>query len=116
MDSLRVRGIKAGCLRVRLFRPFPSEELAVLVKGKKGVAVLDRSASIGGTAPLAAEVKSALYSLKEHVPLQEYIFGLGGRDFYPKDAEQVFERLQDNDYSKEVRYIGLLDGGDNNVG
>ncbi len=116
VDSLRERGIKAGCLRVRLFRPFPSEELAVLVKGKKGVAVLDRSASIGGTAPLAAEVKSALYSLKEHVPLQEYIFGLGGRDFYPKDAEQVFERLQDNDYSKEVRYIGLLDGGDNNVG
>ena len=112
VDEMREDGIKAGCLRVRFFRPFPKNELMRLVNGKKGIAVLDRSASIGGTAPLAADVKSALYGLENRVPLQEYIFGLGGRDFYPIDAEKVFCRLIDGDYSSNARYIGLLDKGD----
>ena len=115
VDEMREDGIKVGCLRVRFFRPFPKDDLMKLVNGKKGIAVLDRSASIGGTAPLAAEVKSALYSLDQRVPVQEYIFGLGGRDFYPKDAERVFCNLADNNYSSDVRYIGLLEKENNNV-
>ncbi len=110
VDELRGSGVKAGCVRVRMFRPFPAEALRQAARGKKGIAVLDRSASIGGTAPLAAEVKSALYNLDERIPLQEYIFGLGGRDFFPKDAEDVFERLMKGDYETGARYIGLLEG------
>ncbi|MDL2298429.1 pyruvate ferredoxin oxidoreductase [Synergistaceae bacterium OttesenSCG-928-D05] len=110
VDDLRNRGIKAGCLRVRMFRPFPREAVKDALAGKKGVAVLDRSASIGGTAPIASEVKSALYDLSEKVPVQEYIFGLGGRDFFPKDAEMVFEMLEENDYTSDARFIGLLEG------
>lgn len=113
-DELREEGIKAGVLRVRFFRPFPAEALAEAARGKKGVAVLDRSASIGGTAPLAAEVKSALYSLSERVPVQEYIFGLGGRDFYATDARRVFEAMKNNDYSAGARFIGLLEKDDEN--
>ncbi len=109
VDELRGDGVKAGLLRVRFFRPFPSCALAHLARGKKGVAVLDRSASIGGTAPLAAEVKSALYSLKERVPVQEYVFGLGGRDFFASDAKSVFERMMKNDYGEGARFIGLLE-------
>ncbi len=115
VDEMREDGIKAGCLRIRFFRPFPKDDLMRLVSGKKGVAVLDRSASIGGTAPLAAEVKSALYSLEQRVPVQEYIFGLGGRDFYPKDAEKVFCSLAEDNYGAKVRYIGLLEREDQNV-
>lgn len=111
VDGLRERGIKAGCLRIRMFRPFPSEIVRDMLKGKKGVAVLDRSASPGGTAPLAAEIKSALYELAERVPVQEYIFGLGGRDFFPADAEAVFVRLMSGEYASGARFIGLLEGG-----
>ncbi|MCR5336250.1 MAG: pyruvate ferredoxin oxidoreductase [Synergistes sp.] len=114
VDELREDGIKAGALRVRFFRPFPRSELAALAKGKRGVAVLDRSASIGGTAPLAAEVKSALYSLEEHVPVQEYIFGLGGRDFYAGDAHSVFDDLIKGRYAETPRFIGLLEKDDKN--
>ena len=116
VDEMREKGVKAGCLRVRFFRPFPSKGISELAKGKKGIAVLDRSASIGGTAPLAAEVKSALYGLSERVPLQEYLFGLGGRDLYPRDAEKVFSRLMDKDFSDIVRYIGLLEKDEKNGG
>lgn len=47
--------------------------------------------------------------------MQEYIFGLGGRDFYPKDAEKVFCSLAEDNYSAKVRYIGLLEREDQNV-
>ena len=100
---------------MRFFRPFPAEELTALARGKKGIAILDRSASIGGTAPLAAEVKSVLYNLEERVPAQEYIFGLGGRDFYAQDARAVFERMAAGDYSARARFIGLLERGDEDV-
>jgi pyruvate ferredoxin oxidoreductase alpha subunit len=50
------------------------------------------------------------------VPLQEYIFGLGGRDLYPRDAENVFSRLMDSDFSDTVRYIGLLEKDEENGG
>ena len=109
VDEMREDGVKAGCIRIRFFRPFPREELVKLVTGKKGVAVLDRCSSIGGTSPLAAEVKAALYGLPQRVPVQEYVFGLGGRDFYPRDAEKVITRMADGDYSFEPRFIGLLE-------
>ena len=111
-DELREAGVKAGVLRVRFFRPFPTEEFARLARGKKGIAVLDRSASIGGTAPLAAEAMAACYGLPERVPVQQYIFGLGGRDFYAADARNVFESMMNGDYSREARFIGLLEKGD----
>lgn len=116
VDELRASGVKAGCVRVRVFRPFPAEAMRAVARGKKGAAVLDRSASIGGTAPLSAEVKSALYDLDERVPVQEYIFGLGGRDFFPKDALGVFERLMDGGCETGARYIGLLEGDWDNGG
>jgi pyruvate ferredoxin oxidoreductase alpha subunit len=108
-DDLRRRGVKAGCLRVRMFRPFPANELRDALRGKKGVAVLDRSASIGGVAPLAADVNTALYDLEERIPLQEYIFGLGGRDFFPKHAEAVFARMEAGDYESGARFVGLIE-------
>lgn len=107
VDALRKRGIKAGCLRVRFFRPFPVAEVMRVLSGKKGVAVLDRSASLGGTAPLAAEIKSALYNAKTKPKVQEYIFGLGGRDFFEADAMRIFEKMTADDYSAGARFIGL---------
>ncbi|MDR3331474.1 MAG: pyruvate ferredoxin oxidoreductase [Synergistaceae bacterium] len=111
VDELRDRGVKAGCLRVRMFRPFPADEVSRALDGKRGVAVLDRSASIGGTAPLAAEVKSALYEAGVRggalVPVQDFIYGLGGRDFFPSDARDVFDSLIKGNFGEKARYVGL---------
>jgi pyruvate ferredoxin oxidoreductase alpha subunit len=109
VDSLRREGVRAGCLRVRVFRPFPADEVREALEGKLGVAVLDRSASPGGVAPLAAEVKSALYDCETRVPVKDYIFGLGGRDFFPSDARRVFDDLSSGNFEPGVRYIGLRD-------
>ncbi len=109
VDELREQGIKAGCLRVRMFRPFPAEELAAALGSSKAIAVLDRALSIGGTAPLAAEVKSALYDSGKNVPVQSCVYGLGGRDFFPQYARELFMDLSAGKVSREERYLGLLE-------
>lgn len=109
VDELRDKGYKVGCLRVRMFRPFPMEAIVSELKGKKGIAVLDRCLSIGGTAPLVAEVRSALYAAGEMIPTNSCIYGLGGRDFFPQYAEDIFMDLINGKMSPEERYIGLLE-------
>jgi pyruvate ferredoxin oxidoreductase alpha subunit len=109
VDELREQGIKAGCLRVRMFRPFPAEEVAGILGKAKAVAVLDRALSIGGTAPLAAEIKSALYDSGKNIPVQSCVYGLGGRDFFPQYARELFMELAAGKVSREERYLGLLE-------
>jgi pyruvate ferredoxin oxidoreductase alpha subunit len=109
VDELREQGIKAGCLRVRMFRPFPADEVASILAGAKAVAVLDRALSIGGTAPLAAEIKSALYDSGKNIPVQSCVYGLGGRDFFPQYARELFNDLAAGKITREERYLGLLE-------
>lgn len=93
IDELRDKGVKAGLLKPRLFRPFPYEEVAEALRNTKAVCVMDRSDSFGGYGPLHMEVSSALYQLKNRPALINKIYGLGGRDYLPVHAEQVFAEL-----------------------
>ena len=94
VDSLRKKGVKAGLVKIRVFRPFPGEELAKALAKSKAVAVLDKSEGFSANGgPLFAETRSALYDLKERPHLVNIVYGLGGRDFKTEDAEKVFARL-----------------------
>ncbi|MEA3273691.1 MAG: transketolase C-terminal domain-containing protein [Patescibacteria group bacterium] len=99
--------MKVGVIKVRLFLPFPQKELQEVVKDLKSLAVLDRAVSFGSTAPLAKEVKNALFDAKERPQIQSYVFGLGGREIYEKDIAKVYNTLVKGDISQEVKYIGL---------
>lgn len=95
VDKLREQGIKAGLLKIRVFRPFPMEEIAEALSHLKAVAVLDKAesfSSCGG--PVFAETRSAMYDVKENVKIINYIYGLGGRDVRVEDIEEVYEELQ----------------------
>lgn len=94
--ELRAQGVKAGVLKVRVFRPFPAEEIKNALKGVKAVAVMDRSESFGAEGgPLYLEVRSALYDLDTRVPVVNYIYGLGGADVRTELIESVFSDLSD---------------------
>ncbi len=95
IDDFRNKGIKAGLLKPRLFRPFPYEEVAEALKHTKAVCVMDRADSFGGYGPLFMEITSALYHLKERPLLINKIYGLGGRDYMPSHAELVLNELND---------------------
>ncbi|MCR4651675.1 MAG: pyruvate ferredoxin oxidoreductase [Lachnospiraceae bacterium] len=112
VDNLRDKGIKAGVLKLRVFRPFPAEEIAEALKNCKAVAIMDRTESYnahGG--PLASEVLAGLYRSKVNIETVSYTYGLAGRDFTVDSVYEIFDELQAvvNDGFKPVqhRYIGL---------
>jgi len=111
VDEMRNRGIKAGLLKPRLFRPFPYEEVGEALRHLKALCVMDRADSFGAYGPLFTEIASSLYSYKERPILINKIYGLGGRDFMPEDAERVFLELKDIASSGKIKsvkeYLGV---------
>lgn len=95
VDEYREKGVKIGLLKLRMFRPFPAEQLKPVLAGRKAIAVLDRSASFGGWGgPVFTEIRSALYGMPAATPIHNWIYGLGGRDFELGHAAEVIEELQ----------------------
>jgi pyruvate ferredoxin oxidoreductase alpha subunit len=105
VDNLRNEGKKVGLLKIRLFRPFPFEHIVQALKGLKGVAVLDRAMSFGAYPPIYSDIANSFSLGKITVPMQSYVYGLGGRDIRQKDIEKVFGDLLKWKFSKETRYI-----------
>lgn len=103
VDRMRKEGKRVGLVKVRLFRPFPYNEMAKALKGKS-IAVLDRSLSFGAFPPLYSDIKISLSGGKEKI--HPYVFGLGGRDIFEKDIENVFNFLLSGKISGETRFIG----------
>ena len=96
VDMLRKDGVKAGLVKIRVFRPFPGEELARTLAHTKAIAVMDKSEGFSANGgPLFAETRSALYDLKERPYMIDIVFGLGGRDARVEDFASVFRRLAD---------------------
>jgi pyruvate ferredoxin oxidoreductase alpha subunit len=109
VEELRQEGIKVGLIKVRVFRPFPAEELAAALKNCKAIAVLDRSESMNTQAgPVATEIKAALYDANIAKPMEAYIYGLGGREIYIEDIKKVYRNLASaKSGSKHVQYLGV---------
>ena len=117
VDDLRNKGFAAGVLKLRLFRPFPAEEIAQALKGCKAVAIMDRCESYNGHGgPLASEVPAALYNAKVYTEAVSYVYGLAGRDFTVETAMGIFEELQEIAEGKrpvvQNKYVGLRSRGD----
>ena len=94
VDKLRAEGRKVGMLKVRVFRPFPFEEIAEALSGVKAVAVMDKAESFSAAGgPLFAETRSALYDLENRPKAINYVYGLGGRDFRVEDCTYIFDEL-----------------------
>lgn len=95
VDQLRAQGKKVGLIKLRVFRPFPAEELAQALSHCKAVAVMDKSegfSSCGG--PIFAETRSALYDLEQRPKLINVVYGLGGRDVSTDDIAALYQRLE----------------------
>lgn len=111
VDEFRNKGIKAGLLKPRLFRPFPYGEVADALKNAKAICVMDRADSFGGFGPMYMEVASAFMMNGKRPVLINKIYGLGGRDFLPEHAEQVLSELADIAKGGTVKtfkeYIGV---------
>lgn len=95
VDELREQGVKCGVIKVRVFRPFPAEELAAALQNCKAVAVMDKSEGFSANGgPLFAETAAGCVNLDKRPKLIDIVYGLGGRDFTVDQAQRVFRRLE----------------------
>jgi pyruvate ferredoxin oxidoreductase alpha subunit len=92
VDEMRKAGRKVGLVKLRLWRPFPVEELKAAIQGCKTLIVMDRALSTGGAGgPVATDVKSILYGEKKKPRVLNVIAGLGGRDLTVNDFVAMFD-------------------------
>ena len=119
VDRRRKNGEKVGVIAIRMFRPFPEEEIISALRNVKNIAVMDKvmDYSLNG-GPLYKEIISAIYDMKEkdeekdkledkNIIVSNYIYGIGGRDIGVDDIEGIFDDILDNSNNEKIRYVGL---------
>jgi pyruvate ferredoxin oxidoreductase alpha subunit len=105
IDEFRKQGKKVGLMRLRLFRPFPTEEIVKQLSGVKKVAVLDRANSLGAGGIVAQEVKAALLNSPRKPKVFEFIAGLGGKDINPEAIQTMVEKTMKGARPNEVVWM-----------
>jgi pyruvate ferredoxin oxidoreductase alpha subunit len=114
VDKLREKGFSAGLLKIRLFRPFPKDDIIKYLSNIKVCAVMDKATSLDGIGgPLFTEVRSALYDVPSRPQVINYIYGLGGRDTTLSQIEGVFEDLkvvlETGKVDTLCKYLGVME-------
>ncbi|MBQ1471147.1 MAG: pyruvate ferredoxin oxidoreductase [Eubacterium sp.] len=107
-NMLREQGHKVGVVKVRVFRPFPWEELQKALAGRKAVAVMDKCegfSACGG--PLFAETRSALYDCPARPRMVSFVYGLGGRDVTTDTFRAIYEDLAKGENDQVYRHVGV---------
>jgi pyruvate ferredoxin oxidoreductase alpha subunit len=103
VDRMREKGIPVGLLKLRLWRPFPFEDIRRAVQGLETLAILDRAISFGGIGgPVCSEIKAALYQQAKRPKIFSFIAGLGGRDVPPEQFEEMVEQAMKMKRKKKV--------------
>jgi len=89
--NLRKKGLPVGALKIALYRPFPTEEVAKLLEHLDVVIVLERALSLGANCgPLASDIVSSLYNRTGQPKVLDIVAGLGGRDLSPENIEKIY--------------------------
>jgi len=108
VDALREKGRKVGVVKVRLFRPFPKEELLEVVRDAEKVAVVDRNVSFGVGGIFAHELRAAFCNDKSRPPVFSYIAGLGGRDVTPQVLNDVvYQTYKRSEPDEQSVWVGM---------
>ncbi|MBA7477317.1 Pyruvate synthase subunit PorA [subsurface metagenome] len=93
IDKMRKEGKSVGLLKLRLWRPFPFDEIRQAVQNAEVLIILDRALSFGGPGgPVCSEIRSALYSEDKKPKVIGFVGGLGGRDIIPAGFEDIINR------------------------
>jgi 2-oxoisovalerate ferredoxin oxidoreductase alpha subunit len=111
VNNLRKEGLKVGSARVRVFRPFPTEEIVKLAGQAQMFTAIDRHISFGMEGFLATEIKASLFNQKDRPTVAGFIAGLGGRDVTFKTIEKIAKKslkdMHDGKLEKETEWVDL---------
>lgn len=114
-DRMREKGVKAGVIKIRCFRPFPGGEIWEAIPAAKAIGVMDRSIAfgLGYGGPVFHEIRSFGYELAKSVPMVDFLYGIGGRDISPEHIETVYDQLatvaSEGKPGELYRYVNVRD-------
>jgi pyruvate ferredoxin oxidoreductase alpha subunit len=110
VDEMRDLGHKVGLVRLRLWRPFPEEELLAALAGAKNVAVVDRHLILGcGSGPVGLEVKSLVCNSGLRPNITNFFLGLGGRDVTRANFKYIRERAAGVRNQLRAEFVGVYE-------
>ena len=111
IDKMKGEGKDIGLMRLRLWRPFPFEEIRSTLKDVEVLIVLDRALSFGGPGgPVCSEMKAALYHVDKKPKIVSFVGGLGGRDISVAGFEDIVNRgmeISETGSSREFEIFGV---------
>ncbi len=111
IDVARKEGIKAGVLKIRMYRPFPWATVRKVLEDKKAIGVMDRALSFNGEGgPLFTDIKAALYESEKRPKVVNYIYGLGGRDITVAQVLNMLKQLEAaarGEFVEPIQWVGL---------
>jgi pyruvate ferredoxin oxidoreductase alpha subunit len=111
VDRMREKGVPVGLLKLRLWRPFPFEDIRQAVQELETLVILDRAISFGGVGgPVCSEIKAALYQQPKRPRIVSFIAGLGGRDVPPEQFVEMVEqamKMKGKKKTEEFTTIGI---------
>ncbi len=108
VDDYRNKGEKVGLLKMKMFRPFPTEEVRRVLQRVRKVAVVDRNISFGSTGIFAQEIRSVLHQHGEGTSVFGFVAGLGGRDVTPAVLQEIVEYAKGNQAPQgDVVWVGV---------
>jgi pyruvate/2-oxoacid:ferredoxin oxidoreductase alpha subunit len=108
IQKLMEKGYSVAGIKIKRFRPFPSEEIYEAIKGAKKLAVIDRNLSAGVGGIFAQELRAALYPKETSPQIFGFISGLGGRDITPNLIEEAVQyTLEHSGPEEEILWLGL---------
>jgi pyruvate ferredoxin oxidoreductase alpha subunit len=112
--NMRQQGKKVGLVRLRWFRPFPTEKLVAVLSKAKAVGVVDRDYSFGSpfhSGVVANEIRAAMYNADKRPPLLSFICGLGGREVTLADVDKAtdmcFAAAQSGKSDAKTHWLGV---------
>ena len=94
VDKMREEGRSVGLVKMRLWRPFPFDELKKATLHAKQLVVIDRAISVGACGPVASEVKAALYGNDQRPSVYNFVAGISGRDVTPSDFVKMVDKAE----------------------
>ncbi|MGA2518862.1 MAG: pyruvate ferredoxin oxidoreductase [Thermodesulfobacteriota bacterium] len=94
VDKMREAGRSVGLVKIRLWRPFPFDDLKKATLHAKQLVVIDRAISVGACGPVASEVKAALYGNDQRPSVYNFVAGISGRDVTPSDFVKMVDKAE----------------------
>lgn len=94
VDKMREAGRSVGLVKIRLWRPFPFDDLKKATLHAKQLVVIDRAISVGACGPVASEMKAALYGNDQRPSVYNFVAGISGRDVTPSDFVKMVDKAE----------------------